>query len=113
MKRNLLNFLFSKIETFDVKKERINHQTNIIKTFLHFCSTINTLNSCSQIRSRYSHRHLRKIDLFMARTACLVGTVSGGSKNALGRGNAISGQITKLEQTIFSIDIYGCSSAAK
>jgi len=49
----------------------------------------------------------------MAHTPCLVflvSTVSGHSKkkakNALGRGSANSGPITKLEQSIFSLDIY-------
>jgi hypothetical protein len=55
------------------------------------------------------HRHLRKIDRLMARTACLacmVIAVSGRSKNALGRGSASSGHITNLEQSRFSFDIY-------
>jgi hypothetical protein len=46
----------------------------------------------------------------MACTACLVhlvGTVSGRSKNALGKGSTSSGHITKLEQSRFSLDIYG------
>jgi hypothetical protein len=38
---------------------------------------------------------------------CLVSTVSGCCKNALGRGISSSGHITKLEQSRFSIDIYG------
>ncbi len=40
----------------------------------------------------------------MAHTACLVSlvsSVSGRSKNALGRGSASSVDITKLEQSIF------------
>jgi hypothetical protein len=44
-----------------------------------------------------AHRHLRKIDWFMACTACLVclvSTVSGHCKNAHGRGSASSGHIT-------------------
>jgi hypothetical protein len=45
----------------------------------------------------------------MACTACLVcfvSAVSGRSKNALGRRSANSGDITKLEQSRFSFDIY-------
>jgi len=34
---------------------------------------------------------------------CLVSTVSGSSKNALGRGGASSMHITKLEQSILSM----------
>ncbi len=46
----------------------------------------------------------------MACTACLVllvCTVSGRSKNALGKGSTSNGHITKLEQSRFSLDIYG------
>jgi hypothetical protein len=45
-----------------------------------------------------------KIDCLMARTTCivcLVSTVSGCSKNTLGRASASSGHITKLEQSTF------------
>jgi len=45
----------------------------------------------------------------MARTACLVcfvSTVSGCSKNALGRRSASNRHITKLEQSRFSLDIF-------
>ncbi len=46
----------------------------------------------------------KKIDCLMARIACLVclvSTVSGLHKNALGRGSTSSGHITKLEQSTF------------
>ncbi len=46
----------------------------------------------------------------MAHTACLVclvSTVSGCCKNALGRGSASSRNIVKLEQPRFYLDIYG------
>jgi hypothetical protein len=49
----------------------------------------------------------------MARTACLtclISTISACSKkakNAVGRGSTSSGRITKLEQSRFSLDIYG------
>jgi len=49
----------------------------------------------------------------MAHTTCLVcllSAVSGCRKNALERGSASSGHITKLEQSIFSLDIYGASA---
>jgi hypothetical protein len=49
----------------------------------------------------------------MARTVflvCLVNSVSGCCKNALGRGSDCSWHITKLEQSIFSFDIYACST---
>jgi len=51
-----------------------------------------------------THRHLRKIDQLMVCTACLVclvSTVSGCHKNAIGRGSATSQHITKLEQSTF------------
>jgi hypothetical protein len=57
------------------------------------------------------NRLIRKIDLLIACTTCLVclfSTVCGCFKNVLGRGIAISGHITKPEQSIFSLDIYGC-----
>jgi hypothetical protein len=45
---------------------------------------------------------------------CLVSTVSGHNKkeaqNALGTGGASSGNITKLEQSRFSFDIYDSKS---
>ncbi len=59
------------------------------------------------------HRHLRKIDLLMAHTArlvCLVSVVSGcikKAKNALGRCGSSSLHITKLEQSRFSLDVFG------
>jgi hypothetical protein len=59
---------------------------------------------------RKDNRHLRKIDWLMALTACLVcivSTVSGRYKNALGKGTASSGHITKLEQSTFLLVIYG------
>jgi hypothetical protein len=46
----------------------------------------------------------------MAYTACLVCLIVlsvAAAKNALLRGNASSGHITKLEQSRFSFDIYG------
>jgi hypothetical protein len=43
---------------------------------------------------------------------CLVSTVSGRSKNALGRGNTRSWQIAKHEQSRFSLDIYGWGTPA-
>ncbi len=52
----------------------------------------------------YIHRHLRKIDWLMActtRIVCLVSTVSGHYKNALGRGSACWRQMTKIEQSTF------------
>ncbi len=57
----------------------------------------------------FFHRHLRKIYWLMACTACfvcLISSAGGRSKNALGRGSASSGHITKLEQSRFSLDIY-------
>jgi len=39
--------------------------------------------------------------------ACLVSTASGLGKNALGRGSASSGHLTKLKQHRFSFEIYG------
>ena len=48
------------------------------------------------------HRHLRKIDWLMAHTAyivCLVSTVSGSHKNALGKDIASSRHIPKLERS--------------
>ncbi len=45
----------------------------------------------------------------MARTACLVclvSTVTGRTKKALGRGSANSARITKLEQSRFSFNTY-------
>ncbi len=65
------------------------------------------------LQYRCHHRHLRKIDLLMTCAACLVcfvSTVSGCSKNALGRGRTSNRHITKLEQSIFSLDIYGYHS---
>ncbi len=53
--------------------------------------------------------------LINARTdyiVCLVGTLSGWSKKgktALGRGSARSGHKTILEQSRFSLDIYGAT----
>jgi hypothetical protein len=57
----------------------------------------------------------KKIDSLMAHTACLVclvSTVSGLSKNALGRGNASNGHITKLEQSryLWSMNTFGFHS---
>ncbi len=56
----------------------------------------------------FTHRHLRKIDWLMARTACLVcliSTVSGHSKKMkrkkAWRCGASSRHITKLKQSIF------------
>ncbi len=52
----------------------------------------------------YSHRHLRKIDWLRAFTACLVclvSTVSGCSKIALGKGSASSWHITNLSNLLF------------
>ncbi len=49
----------------------------------------------------------------MARTACLVclvSTVSGRCKNALGRGSANSRHITKLEQSRISFYIFGLTT---
>jgi len=57
------------------------------------------------------HRHLRKIDWLMACTiwlVCLVSTVSGRHKNALGKGSASSWHITKLRQSTF-LFVYGLS----
>ncbi len=56
------------------------------------------------------HRHLRKIDWLMAHAASLVFlicTVSGCCQNALGRGSACNRYKSKLEQSRFSLDIYG------
>jgi hypothetical protein len=44
---------------------------------------------------------------------CLISTVSSRTKkakNALGRGDASSGHITKLEQSRLSLDIYGANT---
>jgi hypothetical protein len=49
----------------------------------------------------------------MARASCLVclvSTVSGHCKNALGRGSASSRHITKLKQSTFLFDIYESTS---
>jgi hypothetical protein len=54
-----------------------------------------------ELKHQY-HRHLRKINWLMARTSCLVclvGTVSGCHKNALGKGSTSSQHITKFEQS--------------
>jgi hypothetical protein len=37
---------------------------------------------------------------------CLISTISGRCKNALGRGSTSNRHITKLEQSRFSLDIY-------
>ncbi len=50
------------------------------------------------------HRHLRKVDLLMAITTCLVclvSTVSGQCKDDLGKGCVSNEHITKLEQSTF------------
>jgi hypothetical protein len=63
--------------------------------------------TCLGHLGEHDHRILRKIDGLMAHTTCLVclvSTVSGCHKNALGRGSTSSRHITKLEQ---SLDIYG------
>jgi len=52
----------------------------------------------------------------MAHTACLVclvNTVSGCPKYALGRGSASSAHMTKLEKSRFSLDIYGSGRLLK
>jgi hypothetical protein len=60
----------------------------------------------------FTHRHLRNIDWLLTHTACLVclvSTVSGHCKNALGRGIASSEHKTKLEQSTF-LRFYGSPS---
>jgi hypothetical protein len=42
---------------------------------------------------------------FTACLVCLVRTVSGPRKNALGRGSTSSEHITKLEQSRFSLEV--------
>ncbi len=76
------------------------------------CMTFLIYNSWPKLKQTLAkdaprHRHLRRIDWVIARTACHVchiSTISGRSKkakNALGRYGASSGHITKLEQSIF------------
>ncbi len=57
------------------------------------------------IKLCFTHgHHIKEIDWLMARTTCLVclvSSVSGCLKNALRRGSASNGHITKLEQSTF------------
>ncbi len=51
-----------------------------------------------------NHRYLKKIDILMACSACLVclvSTVEGCHKNMLGRGSACSMHTTQIEQSTF------------
>jgi hypothetical protein len=71
-----------------------------------------------QRNEKESYRHQRNIDSLMACTACLVcfiSTVNGHSKKKIKKAKkcgARSRQITNLQQSIYSFDIYGRNELA-